>query len=109
VVFTMRGTATKNMLKRMSRRHDHGSGVREEEGRYLINGSPLDAERTYTICTNDYVFEGGGKYNFKSAKDVRYTGILLRDAIIAGFEREHKAGREITPKLDGRARRAPSE
>lgn len=112
VVFDIDGGELRKILERLARRGDPVSGVRYtvRSGELLeveIDGSPLDARRSYRVCTSDYVFEGGGQYPFEGARDPRYTGVLLRDLFIAAFERSQAKGVPVVPLIDGRVKEMP--
>jgi 2',3'-cyclic-nucleotide 2'-phosphodiesterase (5'-nucleotidase family) len=65
----------------------------------LANGQPLDDESLYTVTTNDFVVAGGdGFTEFANGKDIKDTGILLRDLVVEYV----KARKSLTPVLDGR-------
>jgi 2',3'-cyclic-nucleotide 2'-phosphodiesterase (5'-nucleotidase family) len=107
VVFEADGAELEKILTRLGQRGDPASGVRYKRSGgkahdMEVGGAAIDPARTYRVCTNDYVFEGGGQYPFEGVKNVSYTGVLLRDALIEVFEREHTEGRALKPVLDGR-------
>lgn len=107
VVFDVDERDLSAILARLAQRGDPASGVRYRRSGgkpkdLQVGGKPLEAGRTYRVCTNDYVFEGGGQYPFEGAKNVSYTGVLLRDLLIEVFEREHEQERAVAPALDGR-------
>ena len=83
---------------------DIKSGVRVDDfGRFVnvegeyrvkdvkINGQPLDPEKTYTVCSNDYIVEDGGDgfiisgnceiYNRKGELDVEVFARYIRDEL----------------------------
>lgn len=65
----------------------------------LLDGSPLEDSKLYTVTTNDFVLVGGdGFTEFANGTDILDTGISLRDAMVDYI----KANPTITPKLDGR-------
>lgn len=64
----------------------------------LPDGSPVEMAESYSIVTNDFIFYGGDKYDvFAGAKDVRKTGISLREALI----RHIRAQKVIAPVYKG--------
>ncbi|MBI5495727.1 MAG: 5'-nucleotidase C-terminal domain-containing protein [Deltaproteobacteria bacterium] len=68
-----------------------------------VGDAPLDLARTYRLCTNDYIVDGGGRYEaLKRAKNVNRTGILIRDALLAHVQRETEAGRLVDSTVGGR-------
>jgi 2',3'-cyclic-nucleotide 2'-phosphodiesterase (5'-nucleotidase family) len=107
VVFELDGAALAALLDRVSERRDPVSGARfRREGRSAkdinVGSAPLDPQETYVVCTNDYVFEGGGDYPLKPAANVVYTGVLVRDTFISALEDAAREGRSIAPTVDGR-------
>lgn len=69
----------------------------------VVGGKPLDPAGTYRLCTNDYIVDGGGRYEaLKRAKNVNRTGVLIRDAIIAHVQRATEGGRELDSEVGGR-------
>lgn len=107
VVFELDGAALQSLLDRVAERRDPVSGARyRREGArakdVIVAAAPLDVTRPYVVCTNDYVFEGGGDYPLQSAKNVVHTGILVRDVFVdALVEAQEKSG-GFAPVKDGR-------
>jgi 5'-nucleotidase/UDP-sugar diphosphatase len=60
-----------------------------------VGGKPLDPERWYTITTIDYVFAGNEDLPFQGARNVKTTGVLVRDMMI---EHIRKAKQISAPK-----------
>lgn len=109
VVFELKGVDVQGVLDRSaSHGGDPVSGVRYRvDGRkavdVLIAGAPLDVEKTYRLATNDYIIDGGGKYeSVNKAKNVNRTGVLIRDAMLHAIQEETRAGREIDARIEGR-------
>jgi len=74
-----------------------GSGVIRN---LTIGGQPVDPERTYRFCTNDYILGGGDGYEvMRNATDPFNTSLLLSYVVIE-YIREH--GGVISPVKDGR-------
>jgi len=61
---------------------------------FLEDGTPIEMDKYYTVVTNDFMFTGGDKYDFKNSKDGLNTFIPIRDALMEAVE---KAG-VISPK-----------
>ncbi|MBE9593982.1 MAG: 5'-nucleotidase C-terminal domain-containing protein, partial [Proteobacteria bacterium] len=61
---------------------------------FLEDGTPIEMDKYYTVVTNDFMFTGGDKYDFKNSKDGLDTFIPIRDALMEAVE---KAG-VISPK-----------
>ncbi|MBA7528439.1 hypothetical protein ES705_20625 [subsurface metagenome] len=60
----------------------------------LEDGTVVEMDKYYTVVTNDFMFTGGDKYDFKNSKDGLDTFIPIRDALMEAVE---KAG-VISPK-----------
>ena len=114
VILSLDGKRLRKIMERLAQRGDPVSGIRYKrvrDGGYqatdvVIGGQPLDDNKTYTLCTNDYVYEGGGRYHMEDIQDVRNTGILIRDVILHAFEKAHKGGAVIHPSVEGRVEEA---
>jgi 2',3'-cyclic-nucleotide 2'-phosphodiesterase (5'-nucleotidase family) len=70
-------------------REEHDSvldyyGLRKENGQYrlIYDNSPIDPNKTYNLMCNDFMYTGGGHFDFSAGKNVRYLGTSLRDALI---------------------------
>ena len=48
----------------------------------LTDGTPVDMNKYYKVVTNDFMKDGGDKYDFKNAKNMVDTNIPIRDALI---------------------------
>lgn len=112
VVFELGGADLALVVQRMaSRGGDPISGVQYRLGGggaedIQVNGKPLDPAATYRVCTNDYILDGGGKYEaLKRAVHINRTGILIRDVMVDHIVRETAAGRLIDSSVGGRVRR----
>jgi 2',3'-cyclic-nucleotide 2'-phosphodiesterase (5'-nucleotidase family) len=67
----------------------------------LSDGSPIDDSKLYSVTTNDFVVAGGdGFEELGRGREIKDTGILLRDALLDYI----KARRVLSPVLDGRIR-----
>lgn len=111
VVFETSAAQLSEIVDRLAQRGDPSSGLTftRAGGKardVMVGGEPIAEGRSYRVCTNDYVFEGGGGYPFEGVSNISYTGSLLRDVLIQQFELEHKNGKAITPALDGRVKEA---
>jgi 5'-nucleotidase/UDP-sugar diphosphatase len=66
----------------------------------MINGKPLDTNRTYKIATNSYLAAGGDGYRMLlKALDAYDSSMVQRDVLIEYIE--HQGGR-IKPQIYGR-------
>jgi len=73
----------------------------------LVGVNKFDSRQTYWMCTSDFLLQGGDGYiQFANAKKVIKTGILVRDALLVGFENEFKRSKQINPQLQPRIRYA---
>jgi len=107
VVFELDGASLQALLDRVAERRDPISGVRyRREGNgakdVTVEGAPLDRARPYVVCTNDYVFEGGGDYPLHPAKNVVHTGVLVRDVFADAIEAAEETSGGLAPVKDGR-------
>jgi len=74
-----------------------GAGVISE---LSIGGEPIDPDRVYRFCTNDYLLGGGDGYEImKEAVEPFNTSRLLSDVVIEYIRAQKGA---ISPVLDGR-------
>jgi 5'-nucleotidase/UDP-sugar diphosphatase len=65
-----------------------------------INGEPVDSEKTYRFCTNDYLLGGGDGYTIlQKAEDPFNTSLLLSYVVIEYIRSQNGI---ITPATDGR-------
>ena len=65
----------------------------------LINGKPLDLNKNYMVCTNDYLANGGDHMNFFKERDSIYIlDYKIRNALIDYFMKADT----INPKIDNR-------
>ncbi|MBU3143532.1 5'-nucleotidase C-terminal domain-containing protein [Clostridium sp. CF012] len=49
----------------------------------LENGTPVDMKKTYSVVTNDFMFTGGDKYDFKGAIKALDMMIPIREALVS--------------------------
>lgn len=55
----------------------------------LPDGKAIEIDKSYTLCTNDFMFTGGDGYDFSGAEDVKtHNDIFVRDLMIKGIEEE---------------------
>ncbi|MBI3493786.1 MAG: 5'-nucleotidase C-terminal domain-containing protein, partial [Acidobacteria bacterium] len=67
----------------------------------LINGQPLDLNKTYTVATPDFLLTGGDNYSLFPQQRV-LVGPEVGGLIVAALEKYVAARREIAPHIDGR-------
>src|SRR5262249_824933 len=65
----------------------------------LLDGTPLDDAKLYSVTTNDFVLAGGdGFTEFANGTDIVDTGVFLRDVLV-DYIREKGI---VRPIIDGR-------
>jgi len=65
-----------------------------------INGSPVDPDKTYRFCTNDFLLDGGDGYTVLKKSDDRYnTSQILTNIVIEYIK---ALGEPVKPLIDGR-------
>lgn len=65
----------------------------------LLDGTPVEDSKLYSLTTNDFVVAGGdGFTELSKGTDLIDTGLFLRDAVVEYVKRHHV----LSPKLDGR-------
>ena len=47
----------------------------------LLDGTPIEMDKTYTITTIDFMVTGGDRYDFTNATNINDTGLPLRDKL----------------------------
>ncbi|MBZ5558282.1 MAG: 5'-nucleotidase C-terminal domain-containing protein [Acidobacteriia bacterium] len=67
----------------------------------VINGRPLDVNRTYSVATPDFLLTGGDNYSLFPTQRV-LVGPETGGLIVAALEKYVTARREIAPRIDGR-------
>ena len=76
------------------------TGMNGEISNVLVNGSPLDENRTYKIAVNDYLASGGDGYEaLTKSIDTFNTSMLMSDVVI---EYAQSLGAPISPTTEGR-------
>jgi 5'-nucleotidase/UDP-sugar diphosphatase len=67
----------------------------------MVNGQPLDPDRTYTLALPDYVLKGGDNYAmFANARVL--VGSESGNLVVAALEKYVAAKRTVAPGIDGR-------
>lgn len=68
-----------------------------------IKGQPIDANKTYTLLTSDYLAGGGDKLDMlKNPLKYEKLGLLLRDAIHRHIQQLTAAGKQVTAPAEKR-------
>jgi 5'-nucleotidase/UDP-sugar diphosphatase len=65
-----------------------------------IGGAPVDPDRTYRFCTNDYLLGGGDGYTAQTKSENPFNTSLLLSYVV--IEYIMAQGGVISPSLDGR-------
>lgn len=68
----------------------------------LINGLPLDVDKTYKLATIDYVANGGDQAKLLIDQPRYDTKILIRDLMIDALKEMTKRGENLDSQLDQR-------
>ncbi len=71
-----------------------------------VNGQPLDEMAVYTIANNDYIANGGDNCDMLRNLPADNINYLFRDAVIAYFAKQHRAGRKISATIENRVSNA---
>jgi 2',3'-cyclic-nucleotide 2'-phosphodiesterase (5'-nucleotidase family) len=72
--------------------------------RAIYKGTDVDFNRTYIICTNDFIFNGGDNYSmFKQGVITHYpTHITIRDMVMGYITKLKASNLTINPAPDER-------
>ena len=65
-----------------------------------IGGAPIDPNKTYRFCTNDYILEGGDGYTVMSKAQDPFNASLLLSYVVIEYIASQSG--TITPNTDGR-------
>ena len=107
VVVKMKGNKVNELvayLVREQRAHPvHGLKIVLDEALQLksatINGKPIDANKTYYVATNDYLYNGGDRMTFFKPNDSLYVlNYKIRNVLIDYFTKKDT----IAPVIDDR-------
>ena len=108
VVVALKGTQINEMLKYLSlakRAHPLSKQVQItldidfQVTSASINNQPIDANRTYYVATNDYLYNGGDRMSFFHPNDSLYVlDYKIRNVLIDYFKKRDT----ISPKIDNR-------
>ena len=112
VVFDIKGDDLYAFFKRMaSRRVEALSNIRlkvDAQGQitfFHIGSQPIDPDRIYRFATIDFLFDGGDSIDLKqAASNVRYSNILIRDAVETRIRRMGLNNEIISLHEDGRVK-----
>jgi 5'-nucleotidase/UDP-sugar diphosphatase len=78
---------------------DYTGGTRRVSG-LTIGGAPVDPDKTYRFCTNDYLLGGGDGYTVLTGSENPFNTSLLLSYVVVEYIKSQ--GGVITPSLDGR-------
>lgn len=65
----------------------------------LVNKSPVDPDKVYTICLNNYSASQAEKYFGKSINNMKETGLIDRDVLIEAVKKEPIINSEIEGRV----------
>lgn len=71
----------------------------------LVNGTPLDLNKEYTIAVSDYLAQGGDNCTMLSYLPKNMLSKTLRDAIIDGLKEMNAKGEHVKSIIDGRVQK----
>ena len=84
----------------------YGMKVKMEKNRtvsVLINGTKIDAAKSYVILTSDYLANGGDNISFlKEPLSIKLSSLKIRDAIINYCLHLTENKKQLIPYIDGR-------
>jgi 2',3'-cyclic-nucleotide 2'-phosphodiesterase (5'-nucleotidase family) len=109
VVLTLSGEKTAELLDFIAKKGGAPVGgvrfgIRDAKAvNIIVNGEAFDIKKNYTICTSDYLANGGDNITC-FANPVKRVNLSykLRDAIIDYCVEVNKAGKTLNNKADGR-------
>ena len=110
-VLTLKGTLLKHLFENIAARGGEGvSGVQlviSRDGRLLnakIGGKSIDAERSYTVATIDYLSEGNDGMSAlpQAVKHDCPLDLIIRDLFMNHVSSLTKQGKPLNSRLDGR-------
>jgi 5'-nucleotidase/UDP-sugar diphosphatase len=78
---------------------DYSGGQRRVTG-LTIGGAPVDPNRTYRFCTNDYLLGGGDGYTVLTRSENPFNTSLLLSYVVVEYIKAQ--GGVISPSTDGR-------
>ncbi len=73
----------------------------QQQHSFLINGEPIDPNKTYRFCVSDYIANGGDKCSFLIDQKRDDLNLLFRDALIEYVQSKKKE--KMAFQLEGRA------
>jgi len=69
----------------------------------MVSLNKYNSRQSYWMCTSDFLLEGGDGYTmFANSDRIIKTGILVRDALLEGFESEYLQSQQINPRKQPR-------
>lgn len=109
VILTLKGNVLRELFVYLAKIGGSGiSGARFTISNGLatdifVGAAALDDERSYTLATIDYLADGNdGMVALKKSIGRKYTGLLLRDAMIDYIRKCTSMSRKIESKVEGR-------
>jgi 5'-nucleotidase / UDP-sugar diphosphatase len=96
LVSTVGLAAISGMRVQMDRTKSPGEQILSAQ---LLDGTPIDDSKLYSITTNDFILAGGDGFSeLAKGTDIVDTGIFLRDVLVDYIKVRHT----LSPALDGR-------
>jgi len=66
-----------------------------------INGNSIIDDKYYKIALNDYLFAGGDGYSeFKNAKNIKNTGVLIQNLIVEYIKKKSPLDLEVKDRIN---------
>lgn len=94
---------TIDVSKQAQKQSKDGTKILQEGDRVSavkINGKPLNSDKYYNICINEYLLSGGNGYSqFKSGKNIKITDIYAFDLIVDYVKKNSPISLNITDKI----------
>ncbi len=68
----------------------------------LLNGEPINNQKTYAVLVSDYMANGGDNCSFLVEQKRDDIGLLFRDALLQYAEQQTANNLELSAKIEGR-------
>lgn len=112
VALTLSGPTMQKVAQYIAQRQEPQSGLQltlsktsNQLTELLINGKPIDVQKTYILITSDYMATSSDMANIvKDAQKYQVLGYLMRDALVDYLRQKGQQNQAIDPKRDGRTR-----
>jgi len=112
VVLTLSGETMQKAIEYIAQRKEPQSGLKlvvdkvtNKPKEVLVNGQPVDLQKTYTLVTSDYMATSSDLAAIvKTNQGYQVLNYLMRDAMADYLRRKGQQNQLIDPKKDGRTR-----